>query len=234
MLIETMKNTVILGDCLDVMRSMPDKCIDLVLTDPPYGIGFDCENESMSCGMRKDGSQRVYNKWSNPRPVGYNKKDWDNEKPSKEIFMEIFRVSKRQIIFGGNYFELPPSGSWIVWDKQVVMPTLSKCELAWVSWGGHIEIFRYLWAGFRKEKPEERFHPTQKPADLITMILQKYSEPSEIVFDPFAGSGTTAIACLETGRNYILVEKEPEYVDIINKRIVTWKEQLRLFTEVTI
>lgn len=221
-------NTVHCADCIDIMKQWPDKCIDLVLTDPPYGIGFDKENTSMSCGMRTDGTQRKYNKWSAPRPVGYLAKSWD-EKPGAEYFNEIFRISKNQIIWGGNYFNLPVSGSWIVWDKQVVMPTLSKCELAWCSIGEHVEIFRYLWAGFRKEKPEERFHPTQKPINLIQWILDNYSKPGMTIFDPFAGSGTTAIACLETGRNYICIEKEPDYVEIINKRIATWKEQGRMF-----
>ena len=95
-------NKVIQGDCLEVMKEMPDKCVDLVLTDPPYGINFGSEKESMSAGLRKDGSRRKYNEWSNPTPKKYE--IWEDKKPSKEYFDEIFRVSKNQIIWGGNYF----------------------------------------------------------------------------------------------------------------------------------
>lgn len=231
-MIESLINTVIQGDCLDVMKSMPDNCIDLVLTDPPYGIGFDTEKESMSAGMRIDGTQRVMKTWNNPKPKQYIKGNWDNSKPEKIYFDEIKRISKNQIIWGGNYFTdcLEPSAGWIVWDKKVPEKmSLSKCELAWMSIGGSVHIFRYLWAGYKKEKPEERFHTTQKPLNLMQWVIDKFSEQGMTIFDPFAGSGTTAIACLETGRNYILIEKEPEYVSIINKRISQWKEQGRLF-----
>ena len=201
------------GDCLDFMALLPDKCIDLVLTDPPYGIGFDKENNSMSCGMRKDGSKRNYNKWSNPEPKGYATKDWDSKIPEKEIFEEIFRVSKKQMIWGGNYFSeyLPPSGGWVVWDKKVVMPTLSKGELAWHNCDNHVEIFQYLYAGFRKEIQEDRFHPTQKPLKLFKWCLEKYAPENTIVFDPFLGSFTTAVACHSRGLNWIGCEKDEDY-----------------------
>ena len=123
---------------------------------------------------RRDSAKMVANECTMsgriPRPKKYEK--WDDTKPSKEFRSdEIFRVSKNQIIWGGNYFELPISGGWLIWDKQVVMPTLSKCELAWTSFLGHTEINRYLWAGFRKERYEERYHTTQKPLEIMMWCL---------------------------------------------------------------
>jgi DNA modification methylase len=205
------------GDCLEIMPLLENKSIDLVLTDPPYGIGFDRESKSMSCGMRIDGSQRKHNKWSNPTAKGYETKDWD-VKPEQRIFDEIFRVSKNQIIWGGNYFILPQTGGWLVWDKMVTMTTLSKCELAWTSFLGHIEIKHYLWAGFRKEKPEERYHPTQKPAEVMQWCLNLIPE-AKVILDPFLGSGTTAVACKELDRRFIGIEKEEKYAAIAKERL---------------
>ncbi len=219
-------NKIIHGDCLEIMKQLPDKCIDLVLTDPPYGIGFDTEKESMSAGLRKDGSKRKYNEWSNPVPKNYPKEKWDF-KPTKEYFNEIFRVSKEQIIWGGNYFTdmLPPSGGWLIWDKGVVMPTLSKCEMAWTSIMNHVEIRHYLWAGFRKQQPEERYHTTQKPLEIMKWSLS-FSKNKGVVFDPFAGSCTTAIAAKQLGRNYICIEKEAEYIKVCDSRLASFQPTL--------
>lgn len=211
-----MKQEIICGDSLEIMRGFADKSFDLVLTDPPYGINFGSEKESMSAGMRKDGSQRIYNEWSNPISKKYEK--WDDTKPSKEMFDEIFRISKNQIIWGGNYFELPISGGWLIWDKQVSMPTLSKCELAWTSFMGHTEIRRYLWAGFRKEMPEDRFHTTQKPLEIMRWCLSFLPEALTIL-DPFGGSGTTAIAAKQLNRNCTLIEISPKYCEIAQRRL---------------
>lgn len=214
-LIESLINTVIQDDCLNVMKSMPDKCVDIVLTDPPYGIGRDGQKLSICKNPKHNRKQ-------------HNFKGWDANIHDKEYFDEIFRISKNQIIFGGNYFTkyLIPQKGWIVWDKGQYGLTMSDGELIFTSLNIPLRILKYNRVELLKDNTE---HPTQKPRKLIQDILQNYSEPGMTIFDPFAGSGTTAIACLETGRNYILVEKEPEYVEIINKRIDTWKEQGRLF-----
>jgi site-specific DNA-methyltransferase (adenine-specific) len=209
------------------MREIPDKSIDLVITDPPYGIGFDKENESMSCGMRVDGSQRKDPSWINHKPKSYSSLDWDNAPPTKEYFDEIIRISKHQIIWGGNYFTdiLPPSGSWIVWDKEVTMTTLSKCELAWCSIGSHVEIFRYLWAGYRKEEPEDRVHPTQKPVKLFEWIIKNYAKEGDTICDPFFGSGSCLVAAVRMGHPFIGFEKEPSYFEDAQVRIKKAQEQ---------
>ena len=208
------------GDCLEIMPLLPK--VDLVVTDPPYGIGFDRENLSMSCGMRKDGSQRKYHEWSAPKAVGYKTEDWDSAPPPKEIFDAMFKASKDQIIWGGNYFDLPLTGGWLVWDKMVVMPTLSKCELAWTSFLGHIEIKHYLWAGFRKDRPEERYHPTQKPLQVVKWAIQqcKYWDTPLTILDPFGGSGTTAVACKELKKACTIIEINEKYCEIARKRLV--------------
>lgn len=211
-MIESLVNTVINDDCLNVMRQLPDKCIDFVLTDPPYGIGED--------GGK---NRRMQSK--------HKKLNWD-KKPDKIYFQEIKRISKNQIIWGGNYFTdfLYPSSCWLCWDKKLYNSDFSDFELAWTSFNSGCKIFiKCKNGGNIKLFKESHQHPTQKPVSLFQWILQNYSTPGMTIFDPFAGSGTTAIACLETGRNYILVEKEKEYFDIINNRIDTWKSQLRMF-----
>ena len=219
--------TLYLGDCLEILPTLGK--VDAVVTDPPYGIGFDHENVSMSCGMRKDGSQRKYNAWAGARPKGYEAKDWD-VKPDQSIFDAIFSASSDQIIWGGNYFGLPATGGWLVWDKMVTMTTLSKCEVAWTSCLGHIEIIHYLWAGFRKEKPEDRFHPTQKPAEVMQWCLG-FLPGAETILDPFMGSGTTGVACANLGRHFIGIEIEEKYFDIACRRIELAYQQPRLFED---
>lgn len=224
------------------MRQLPDKCIDLVLTDPPYGIGESKEQYKSRNVNRIDKR--------NGRPIlishpGYARKQWDDKIPDKIYFDEMKRVSKNQIFFGGNYFinYLQNTNCFLVWDKCNGNSDFADCELAWTSFKTAIRKINFMWSGFcqgksiteghinqgNKKLCEKRIHPTQKPIPLFRWILDNYSTPGMTIFDPFAGSGTTAIACLETGRNYILIEKEPDYIEIINKRIATWKEQGRLF-----
>jgi site-specific DNA-methyltransferase (adenine-specific) len=202
-MIDKIINTVIQGDCLDVMKSMPDKCVDLVLTDPPYGIGG---------GLRGG------------RPFSMlGGEKWDNA-PDDNYFNELKRISKNQIIWGGNYFNLGRTRGFIIWHKENDGRDFSECEYAWTSFEKPSRIYKQRFIGKKDTQ-----HPTEKPVALFQWILNNYSHPGMTIFDPFAGSGTTAIVCLETGRNYILVEKEPEYIEIINKRIETWKEQGRMF-----
>jgi site-specific DNA-methyltransferase (adenine-specific) len=197
---------------------MPDKCVDIVLTDPPY-----MEDIEEYKGMQK----RLHG----VTEAGQYANTKYFKKPDPIYFDEIFRISKNQIIFGVNHYEQYWGSGLIIWDKNV-HGQYNHAELAYQSLSNSVRIFHYTWSGMLQENmkdKEKRFHPTQKPIALFQWILQKYSSPGTTIFDPFAGSGTTAIACLETGRNYILIEKEPDYVEIINKRIATWKEQGRMF-----
>jgi len=201
--IEKIKNTVICGDCLEVMRQLPDKYVDLVLTDPPYGINRD--------GMRKSTGG------SHGGRKSYDFAGWDSSIPDKVYFDEIFRVSKNQIIWGGNYFAkyLPSKMCWIVWDKGQRIYN-SDGEIAFTSFDTALRIATFNRINLMKDGA---FHPTQKPVALFEWCLKKYSKEGDTILDCYAGSGTTAVACIRTRRNYILIEKEPAYVEICKARI---------------
>lgn len=195
-------------DCLEGMRQLPDKCIDLVLTDPPYGIGMDKGFEGFG-GFGEKIARKKY--------VG----EWDSERPTVEVFNEILRISKATIIFGGNFFAdvLPKSTHWLVWDKLNTMPTFSDCELIWTNINRKsVKKYTHLWNGLIG-KEDKRDHPSQKPLELIRKLLADYSEDGMLICDPFMGSGTTARACKDLGRNFIGFELEPKYVEIANKRL---------------
>lgn len=195
------------------MKQVPDKYFDLVLTDPPYGIGESKkDNASRGClGKSKS----------------YDKKDWDNKIPAKEIFDEIKRVSKNQIIFGGNYFieYLNNSSCWIVWDKMNGDNDFADCELAWTNFKTAVRKYEFRWHGMLQNdmmNKEERFHPTQKPVELFKHLLRDYAKEGFKIYDPFGGSGTTAIASQglpSMKLEWCLNELEPDYVAIANKRL---------------
>ena len=221
------------GDCLDLMREMPDKGVDLVLTDPPYGIGESNEknlSREKPFGSKRDrpGSSRVAG------AKNYGSFEWDASRVSREYISEIRRVSENQIIFGGNYYAdlLDPSSCWLVWDKDN-SGDFADCELAWTSFKTAVRKFKWRWNGMLQEDmrhKEERIHPTQKPVPLFIQILEKYSKPGDLVLDPFLGSGTTAIACLRTGRHFIGIEKHEPYFLKAQERIDKERQQARLIS----
>lgn len=165
-MLEKYLNKITNADCLAVMRELPDKCIDLILTDPPYGIS--CDGGTYGLGVS---------------PKKIKKKDWDKTIPAKEYFDEMFRISKNQIIFGGNYFTefLPPTKAWICWDKiggLKLKNNFSECELIWTSFKSVTRKITFIQQGFINDDKAEnkfRFHPTQKPLKLFEMILSDYA-----------------------------------------------------------
>jgi site-specific DNA-methyltransferase (adenine-specific) len=136
---------------------------------------------------------------------------------------EIFRIAKNQIIFGGNYFKLPITNSWIIWDKKCKNDwndNFSDGEMAWTSFNKPLKIYRYLFMGLLRKNPKEkRFHPTQKPLPLMIWILNNYSNDNDLILDPFLGSGTTARACKDLGRRCIGIEISEKYCEIAIKRL---------------
>ena len=212
------------ADCMDIMSQYPDKYFDLAIVDPPYGIGASKEFISMALASPKCGN------W-NPKLRGYEKKAWDKKPPNDNYFKELFRVSKRQIIFGGQYYNLPKSGGWIIWDKCVCMPTLSKCELMWTSFLNHTELFKFLWSGFRKGEKAKRIHPTQKPAALYKWLLSKYTKQGDKILDTHFGSGSIAIACNELGFELIASELDRDYFKAACSRVREANKQNELFSE---
>ncbi len=204
-------NQVVNCDCLELMRLMPDKSIDLILTDPPYGIGCD---KGVGGGIQKG---RKYND------------TWDI-RPKKEYFNGMLRISKQQIIFGGNFFTdlLPVNGHWIVWDKVGGIKfdnPYSMCELAWTNIiKNTVKKYLCIQAGFIAEE-KDRYHPTQKPIRVFRNIIEDYSK-SGIIFDPFAGSFTTAVACKELKRNFICCEISRKYCEVGEKRLLNTHDSL--------
>ena len=153
-------------------------------------------------------------------------KDLSVIKSPKEIFDEMFRISKNQIIFGGNYFTefLPPSNCWIVWDKLSDLKLgkqipFAHCELLWTSFKITVRKYTLRQQGFINDSKDVREHPTQKPSELLKAILTDFSKKGELILDPFLGSGTTAVACKQLNRNFIGIEISPEYCKIAQDRI---------------
>jgi DNA modification methylase len=207
-----MKYELHLGDCLEVMKGMKDKSIDLILCDPPYGVKMDKGFEGFE-GFGGFGQPIARKR--------YEEDEWDNERPAKEIFDHILRVGKLVIIFGGNFFAdiLPQSRHWLVWDKLNTMPTFGDCELAWTnSDRKSVKKYTHQYNGLIG-KEYSRWHPTQKPVKLFNSIIQDYSQENQTIFDPFMGSGTTGVACKMLNRNFIGCEISKKYYDIAETRI---------------
>jgi len=207
------------ADCMEIMKQYPDKYFDLAICDPPYGIG---EN-----GQRNVTGDRPTVKWKNPKSQHYKTFD-DSEIPNEQYFNELFRVSKNQIVWGGNYFTefLKPSKGWLVWDKQAdIKEHLSMCELAWSSFDRKCNKFEYLWAGFKKKHQVERTHPTQKPVDLYQWTIQNYAANGMKILDTHFGSGSIALAVDKANRldkmnlHLTACEIDKEYIDKAIKRI---------------
>lgn len=195
------------GDCLELMRDIPDKSIDLIVTDPPYG-------------KKADKGTNGFGTSKNRRYQG----GWDNQRPDKQVFDEMFRISKNLIIFGANYFcdMLPFSNHWIFWDKKGDISfknPFADGELIYTTFTSPIKRVVFKQQGFITDSKDKRYHPTQKPSELIQMLIEQYSKEGDIVLDPFLGSGTTAVACVNTNRHYIGFELDPQYYDIACKRL---------------
>jgi site-specific DNA-methyltransferase (adenine-specific) len=209
-------------DCMEGMARYPDKYFDLAIVDPPYGIG---EN-----GQRNVTGDRPTAKWKNPKSQHYLTFD-DSEIPTAEYWEQLFRVSKNQIVFGGNYFTeyLPPSKGWIVWDKQAdIKEHLSMCELAWSSFDRKCNKFEYLWAGFKKKHQVERIHPTQKPVALYKWLMQNYAKQDDKILDTHLGSGSSRIAAYEMGFDFTAFELDEEYFEAQEKRYKAHIAQLKM------
>ena len=212
----TDKITITNEDNMLLMARYPDNYFDLAIVDPPYGI--DLANMNMGIGNTPKASKAKNRKW---KP-----KDWDNAIPSDEYFKELFRVSKNQIIWGGNYFNLGICNNFIIWNKEIPQGlSFSDCEYAWTSFSGANKIFRYS-AYLNKS---EKFHPTQKPPQLYKWILDKYAKPNYKILDTHLGSGSIAIACHDYGFELTACELDKEYFDKAIQRITNHTNQQKLF-----
>jgi site-specific DNA-methyltransferase (adenine-specific) len=197
---------------MELMARYPDKYFDLAIVDPPYGIGA----SEMTMGS---GKNKKYKKGKN----------WDNETPNEDYFNELFRVSKDQIIWGGNYFSLPLTKSWIFWDKGINGDCdFADGELAWISFNKVLRIAPIRYKGFLGADTE-RIHPTQKPIKLYKWLLDKYAKPTDKILDTHLGSGSIAIACHDYGFDLTACELDKEYFDKAMQRINNHTAQTKLF-----
>ncbi len=192
-------------DCLPFMKQCEDKQFDLAIVDPPYGIGIS----------------------SNPVRQQHEKKSWDNAIPSKEYFDELKRVSKHQIVWGGNYFlqYLDNTQCFLIWDKKQPFDfSLAMCEMAWTSFSKPAKIFTQ---SVLKER--NKIHPTQKPIELYKWLLTHYAEKGQKILDTHLGGGSIAIACDELGFDLTACEIDKDYFDKANKRLKPYRNQQALF-----
>ena len=203
-------------DNMELMARYENNHFDLAIVDPPYGI--DLANMNMGIGNTPKASKAKNRKWK--------AKDWDNEVPTKEYFDELFRVSKNQIIWGGNYFDLPPCGKFILWDKQIPEGlSFSDCEYAWTSFKGANKMFRY--SAYRNKS--EKFHPTQKPPTLYEYCLMKLAKEGDKILDTHLGSGSIALACHNLKYDLTACELDTEYYNAAIKRLKIHQQQLTMF-----
>lgn len=213
---------LILGDCLEILPTLGR--FDACVTDPPYGIGVDRTMAAQS-GTK-------YGAAAAPKRH-YAATDWDNAPITPENIALLRSVSDHQIIFGGNYFELPPARCWLVWDKENGTNAFADCELAWTSLDKPVRRISWMWNGMLRRGGEARNeHPTQKPLEVMTWALGHLKD-SQSIIDPYMGSGTTGVACAHLGLKFTGIEREPKYFDIACRRIEEAYRQPRLFAEPT-
>jgi site-specific DNA-methyltransferase (adenine-specific) len=227
--------TITNEDNMLLMARYPDNYFDLAIVDPPYGIGAN----KMTLG---NGKKKIFRGSS----------DWDSTIPDKSYFSELFRVSKNQIIWGGNYMTefLSPTSSWLFWDKGTGDNDFADGELAWSSLGGALRKFSKSWVGANAKDGLERIHPTQKPVALYKWLLDKYAKikcdhkheehyrhlctdcrnSNVKILDTHLGSGSIAIACHDYGFDLTACELDKEYFDAAIKRITQHQSQTKLFT----
>ena len=215
-------------DCLKAMKEMKDNQFDLAIVDPPYGIGFDGNTTVKG----KSGKAKTFSNIQH-----HKKKGWDSNRPSQDYFIELQRVSKNQIIWGGNYFAdlLPPKKGWVYWDKKITNSNnknYSDGELAYTSFDCILRKFTYDWIGFgylNNPQKQKKIHPTEKPIQLYEWLLINYAKEGDKILDTHLGSGSIAIACHNLGFDLTGYELDKEYFDNAIKRINNHQSQIRIF-----
>ncbi|ODR35633.1 hypothetical protein BEI60_16245 [Eisenbergiella tayi] len=225
-------------DCLEGMKQFPDGYFQLAIVDPPYGINA----PKMSMGSNRKRSGDGYPGISTAEKLRKGRLnsgggklknralqtmdcEWDFKPPGPEYFKELFRVSKNQIIWGGNYFPLPPTRGIIVWDKMQPWENFSQVEIAWTNFDKPAALFRYVGRG--GDNQEKKIHPTQKPIELYMWLREKYAKPGYKILDTHVGSASSLIACNYLGYKYVGFELDPGYYQTACQRIENHKNYVR-------
>ena len=208
-------STVYLMDCIEGMKRYPDKYFDLAVVDPPYGIGA--------------GGKKFINGTSKTVKDYYKENDWDTERPTQEFFTELKRVSKNQIVWGGNYFAdlLGAFRCFIFWDKTIHGNSYADGELAWTSFDG---VARYYRKNIAQVNSEGRMHPTQKPITLYDYVFTNFAKRGDLILDTHLGSGSSRIAAHKAGLDFVGFEIDREYYTSSNKRFTNYVAQGVLFS----
>jgi site-specific DNA-methyltransferase (adenine-specific) len=207
-------------DNMQLMARYKDNHFDLAIVDPPYGIDAD----------KKNSVKKLQSKKSAVLSKDYGNQKWDSDMPTDDYFAELKRVSKKQIVWGANFFNL--QGGMLYWHKQVTMPTYSQGEIAWLSWLNKIDFVDIAWHGMIQhdmKNKEQRIHPTQKPVKLYEWLLMNYAKEGDKILDTHLGSGSIAIACHNLGFDLTACELDEDYYNASIKRIEQHKQQTRLF-----
>ena len=199
------------ADGMEVMKTFEDKQFGLAIIDPPYGLG-----KRTTDGGSKKNTQTKFMK-------DIRRSNWDNKTPDKSYFDELFRISKNQIIWGGNYFDLPPHRTFIVWDKMTYVPTMSQVELAWTSFDSPARLKQI------NSTQLDRFHPTQKPVQLYKWLLQNYAKEGDTILDTHFGSLSIGIACHDMKFDLTAIELDADYYEQAKQRLIYHQRQLTIF-----
>jgi site-specific DNA-methyltransferase (adenine-specific) len=203
------ESNVYLEDCMIGMARYPDKYFDLAIVDPPYGL------------------ERFKKGGSHVNKHGSQKGKWNNDKPTKEYFKELFRVSKNQIIWGANNFELPTSEYFIIWQKSNAEDfSFAMCEMAWTNCKVPAKVFKHFHV---QTEDKNKIHPTQKPVELYKWLLHNYAKQGDKILDTHLGSGSSRIAAYDMGFDFTAFELDKEYFEAQEKRFNQFKSQLKLF-----
>lgn len=212
-----------LGDCRDILPHLGGK-LDAIVTDPPYGLGE--SRLKTQLGRKNLAPGRDYGDFT-----------WDSEPADSETIELIRSISNWQIIFGGNYFSLPPSPCWLIWDKENGKSDFADGEMAWTNLPGAMRIIRWQWNGFIRKgemdkikTPTFREHPTQKPVSVMAWCIEKLPDACKTIVDPYMGSGSTGVAAIKAGKHFIGIEREPKYFEVACRRISEAHNQPDLFT----
>jgi site-specific DNA-methyltransferase (adenine-specific) len=206
--------TLYLGDCREILPTLGN--VDAVVTDPPYGIGADL------------GAGKSADKWTEFT----DKNRWDLDPPERAFLGRLIEVSSHAIIWGGNYFERPASSCWLIWDKETAgITTFADCEVAWTNLPKAMRLKRHLWSGPYMKIKEERFHPTQKPLAIMQWCIEQLPASAKLILDPYLGSGTTGVAAVKAGRQFVGIEQDSRFFDIALKRIADAAARPDMFIE---